>query len=512
MSPAEIFYRARLALRKRTWPGQPEAPDLTRLPELPVEIPDTDVVAEAETFLREGLPDWHGGAPRKVAFDINYREIPGIMEIWKKNRHHHLTVMAAAYAQTKDERFAAEVRRQLADWAEKNPFPIGVNWNQPLEAGIRLIAWVWCERFLGQRIFDDWTSIYQHQQFIRQAHSFGSSANNHLIGEMAGLFVAASAWPVFKESAAWREFAREMLEREILKQTFPSGINREMAFSYHLFTLEFFLMALREGNFSAAYRERVQRMREVIPALTDPGGNLPRYGDSDEGHAFVPSPIGKLPAPLNKTVAFEDAGLYVMVSNDIFVLADAGPHGYLSIAAHAHADALAFTMSVAGQPILVDPGTFIYHGDRQWRDYFRSTRAHNTVVVHDRDQSTMAGAFLWSTQAKTTVHEWTGNKLVASHDGYRPIIHRRTFRLEGDVLTIEDAGVERAMLSYHLAPECRVEGDVIHRDGVRVRVTMPGMKLEQGWYSPRFGVKQESLVLRSSFSGSFTTKFEVLRG
>ena len=41
----------------------------------------------------------------------------------------------------------------------------------------------------------------------------------------------------------------------------------------------------------------------------------------------------------------------------------AGPHGFLSIAAHAHADALSVEVRHGGVEILVDPGTYCYHGE-----------------------------------------------------------------------------------------------------------------------------------------------------
>ncbi len=91
---------------------------------------------------------------------------------------------------------------------------------------------------------------------------------------MAGLFIAASVWPFFPDSARWQALGRKILEREVSRQTFPSGLNREQAFSYHIFSLEFFLLAGLEAErlavpFSPAYQEWVRRMLEVIPLLAD---------------------------------------------------------------------------------------------------------------------------------------------------------------------------------------------------------------------------------------------------
>lgn len=217
--------------------------------------------------------------------------------------------------------------------------------------------------------------------------------------------------------------------------------------------------------------------------------------------------------------AFPQGGYYVLgqdfeTENEIRIVADAGPLGYLSIAAHGHADALAFTLSVGGHPILVDPGTYAYHTERTWRDYFRGTRAHNTVVVDGQDQSVIGGSFLWLKRAHVTVERFEekgGTQiLVASHDGYRrladPVTHRRTLVYDTTrrVLTVRDELECRTehdlQVRWHFAPECRLTQDerYIHvaRAGVRVAL-LPAQGLEvrshlgdrralEGWHSCAF--------------------------
>jgi hypothetical protein len=569
------------------------------------------VVAEAERYLRgeyrmlnlsfqESPLDWHRDPQtgRRALFEfglgldfLDPRLVGNIKYVWEKNRHHHLTLLALAWALTKQDRFANEIQAQLRDWVKHNPFPLGINWASSLELGIRLISWVWIERLLrGSAVHPSlfgsegalWSAIYWHQWMVAKNHSHGSSANNHIVGEMAGLFVAASVWPAFGDSKHWQELSRKMLEREIIKQTFPSGINRELAFSYHIFSLEFFLLALAEAErcaapFSDAYRARLTRMLEIMPQLMDSGGNLPRFGDGDEGMAVqlqaptercdgwlyrvgralvgakVPTLKGGALAaailgfdsvpkaewmPERDSVGFEDAGIYVLTFDratprEVFVLADAGPHGYLSTAAHAHADALSFTVSVGGEPILIDPGTFDYLMDEHWRSYFRSTRAHNTLVVDDLDQSTQAGLFLWAQKARTTVHSWkvtdSGAHLVASHDGYAGVgvIHQRSLELHGDVVTVLDtlrgSGEHRVMLCFHTAPECRVERLaptvlMISRDGVQVRLTVSGdLAVEivrggqnAGWYSSGYGLKQETFSIFAHMRGPVPASFKTV--
>ena len=104
--------------------------------------------------------------------------------------------------------------------------------------------------------------------------------------------------------------------------------------------------------------------------------------------------------PMAKPSRFADAGITLLRADgdgipEIWCRCDGGPHGYLSIAAHAHADALSVELRYGGVEILADPGTYCYHGEPAWRSYFRSTAAHNTLELDGRNQSSDGGPFLW---------------------------------------------------------------------------------------------------------------------
>ena len=111
--------------------------------------------------------------------------------------------------------------------------------------------------------------IRWHQQYLAAFRSRGSSANNHVIAEAAGQLVASCAFPWFRESERWRRTSAHLLERELLRNTFPSGINRELASDYHCFVAELGLVAAVEaeasrssaepGSLAAAVRDGGQR-------------------------------------------------------------------------------------------------------------------------------------------------------------------------------------------------------------------------------------------------------------
>ncbi len=141
---------------------------------------------------------------------------------------------------------------------------------------------------------------------------------------------------------------------------------------------------------------------------------------------------------------FPNAGYYILgdrfeTNREVRIVADAGPLGYLSIAAHGHADALSFTLSVGGKEILIDPGTYAYHTQRVWRDYFKGTSAHNTVRVDGVDQSVSGGNFLWVKHAQAQVDRASsarrssiaGPRVTTATRGLKhPVTHRREIQFE----------------------------------------------------------------------------------
>jgi uncharacterized heparinase superfamily protein len=241
---------------------------------------------------------------------------------------------------------------------------------------------------------------------------------------------------------------------------------------------------------------------------------------------------------------FEHGGYAVLGSrfgtcDELKLVADAGPLGYLSIAAHGHADALAFTLSARGQELLIDPGTYAYHTQRDWRDWFRGTAAHNTVIVDGENQSVIGGSFMWLHKARATLEavELTAERDVwqASHDGYRrlrdPVTHRRRIELDHARAvvvvhdTLECSGAHVAAMHWHVAEsaQARVDGDsvVIEAPNVGLRMTMPdarnrpvllhgSVEPRGGWVSRRFGSKLPTTQVVWSHSFAGTTQWRTV--
>jgi hypothetical protein len=511
-------------------------------------------------------PDTGVTGPAIFAGDIaiTNRDLVGdIKHVWELNRHLHLVRLAQAWAISGEERWLQALDTQLRSWLRQCRPELGPNWTSSLELGIRLINWalVWqlvggdASRLFagddGARLRDDWlASIHAHCSHIARHLSRHSSANNHLIGELAGLFTAAVVWPCWEQSAGWLEQARAELEQEAQAQFSRDGVNREQAFAYHVFSSEFLFVAGLAGQaagvrFSHAYWSTLQRALRFLRSVRDVAGNVPNVGDADDGivfrldahggaraaqllalgesvfgaqaaqHAGVRWLLHALPGPRPEADhhdpgtgwAFPDGGYLVFGADfggprEIKGLLDCGPLGYLGIAAHGHADALSLSLSVGGEECLIDPGTYSYWQDQKWRDYFRGTSSHNTVRIDGQDQSLSGGRFMWLKKANATIermpqspHEFD---FRGSHDGYLrlpdPVRHLRSVRFDAATATLvvrdEFAAKKhhQAEIFWHFAP------------GLNVRLT-----------SGALHVRGKGFALQMQASGA-DLKLELVRG
>jgi hypothetical protein len=624
MSPGEVAWRVREQALRRSWSRRQVRPgQLAALPAFPAgerrftsvlppgaasRVPEparAAIIADAEQLmagqwemlgvLRSDMkePDWfldpatgRRSAPEAYAFSLNHRDeaaVGNIKQVWEASRLQHLTLLAMAWYLTGEDGYAERVDAQLRDWWQQNPFLSGIHWTSGIELGVRLVNWAWIRRLLAQwpgaaDLFEHndlaLHQIHWHQQYLAAFESRGSSANNHLIAEAAGQLAASCAFPWFPESQRWRRESAALLERSLRDNTFPSGINRELASDYHGFVAELGFFASIEA---AAAHQPVSddcwrllcAMTDGIAALVDARLRPPRQADSDEGrvtlldapaHNRWPALLAlggalfgrqewwpSLPAKAGSELAgallgaprpaagrastrpwrFADAGLTILRSApaggpEIWCRCDGGPHGFLSLAAHAHADALSVEVRHDGVDVLADPGTYCYHGEPEWRSYFRSTAAHNTAEIGGRSQSVEGGPFMWQRQARASESEASELSWTAEHDGYAalrpPASHRRSVRLHPagpsiEITDVIDGAGHEVRLFFHLGPEVMAELAAgaatltwpAAGGAGGARLELPGeldWSLHRGetdpilgWYSPSLGLRVPAFTL-----------------
>ena len=616
MSLPEVGFRVQQFLQKkqekRKQVGLIPSYTLAQLPTPLLSIGETTIDLTNTTIDIFGLPfdysqpiNWHldiasqRAFPRTFAKDINIRteEYGSAKHVWEVNRLQFLPLIALRYRQTHDEQFLRQFQELVTQWTEANPYLLGVNWYSNIEVNIRLIVWFFCWEIMEASrlvevnatfrsfIYKIWIpTIYLHCKYSHENPSKFSSANNHLISEHAGLFVAASYWK-FTESDNWAAHARKGLEEEIVTQHSPQGINKEEAAEYIQFITDFFLIPYVVGertgqNFSQRYQKQLANILDYIFQLMDMQGNLPFYGDEDDGKVmlFESQPTDNFKSLLtsgvilfknpvwkslsdgmdnknlvlfgekgrrifeevqveerpSKSRFYPEEGHFVLRTSqedqEIYVHMDVAELGFLSIAAHGHADALSFVLHVDGHPVITDVGTYTYHTEPEWRSYFIGTLAHNTIRVDGQDQAKSTGPTMWIQhyQPKVIHHETSETKdmVIAEHNGYKNlgVTHRRELSLDktsGVLRIVDDVILERPGkhtldVPFHLHPAVTVDTTdtgvfVLKTDGARNVTVYPDKALTLsvvkgethpilGWYSASFQKKCPTLVLHGAIN------------
>jgi hypothetical protein len=427
-------------------------------------------------------------------------------------------------------------------------------------------------------------AIRAHATHVETYLSHFFAPNTHLTGEALGLLYAGTLFPELRDAPRWQATGMRILLAQLERQVLPDGVHFEQATCYQRYTAEiylhFMILAARQGVALPAWvAERVQRLVDVLVALRRPDGTLPAMGDADGGwllpltsrrpddargvfstaaalfgradyhwaaDGVAPETAWLLgraghdacerlqPAPPAgpPSRAFAQGGIVVMRSGwdtqAHQLIFDAGPLGCPSNAGHGHADLLAIQCSVFGRPVLVDGGTYTYTAEPAWRDFFRGTAAHSTVLVDGVGQAIPAAPFKWQTRPAARLARWTSidslDNADGSHDGYRrlpdPVTHRRQVRFVQRrywvlIDDFEGATEHTIDLCFQFAPiEVRVDAGLWTRarvDGgagtglllrpwatapLKVEVHEGELEPRRGWVSPDYGVRQPAPLVR----------------
>jgi heparinase II/III-like protein len=510
---------------------------------------------------------------------------------WELNRHQWLARLGAAYRLTGDERYAETFAEDVRAWMRANPPGIGINWSSSLEAALRLISWCWAMVFfrgskaLSPELFGEMLGgIRAHASHVERYLSYYFAPNTHLTGEALGLFYAGTVFPALRPARRWRALGARILLEQLERQVLPDGVYFEQSTCYQRYTVEtylhFMLLAARNGvALPPTVGERVQRLVDVLVALRRPDGSMPAIGDADGGwllplaqrapddfrgvfstaaalfgrsdyawaaRGLAPETVWLLgpdgvkafdglrqvPPGAPASRLFAEGGLVVMRSGwdagAHQLVFDVGPLGCPFNAGHGHADLLSIQCSVFGQPCLVDAGTYGYTAEPRWRDFFRGTTAHSTVVVDGLGQAVPAGPFKWDARPRARLQRWQSTEAVddaeATHDAYSrladPVVHRRRvlFVKPGYWVVVDDLDgrAEHAVeLRFQFAPiEVTVGPDLWARARVSAgrglllkpfaTASLKGDVHEgelapiQGWISPDYGRRAPSPALTYS--------------
>jgi hypothetical protein len=450
-------------------------------------------------------------------------------------------------------------------------------------------------------------SLIDHGRHIRRnIERYDGITSNHTLADYTGLLYLGLLFPELVDASDWVDVGTAGVVECMEFQVAGDGVDFENSIAYHRLVLEMFLgcyvlCARNDCPLPDPYRHSLERMLEFVHHYTRPDGLAPLVGDTDDGRLQILSQyfawhpqdhcyllrigaamfgrpdfaevaegapgaleeamwllgpcagegtVQRLGARLPRaSCAFPISGRYVMRHGDHYALILADEVGTAGLGNHKHNDIFSFELTVDGVPIFVDPGSFQYTSDLASREAFRSTCAHNTLMVDGVEQNEPIGPFGMRADARVSVATWfngsTHDVFEASHTGYArlsdAVIHRRRIALMRDPFTfvVLDSIVcrlEHLVESFlHAAPGAQVRklaqqnvdarleelvarvrqtmrtgevldvrpeagrvvtiGDV---DLIVLPVNWSSLANEDGWISPRYGQRVPAPVLRLS--------------
>lgn len=496
LTPAQIADRAaRVARRKLTLWGPSGEPALALVSGSAGPQPGWGLAREAGPWSQEYEAAAQMGARivegrftfvgRTVVVD--HHALPwndsGLSQLWRFHLHYfdYVAELAAYAGQGPDQRsLAATTLRNLAsEWIAANPYAGGDGWH-PYTVSRRLVNWIAAAHMFAPELSSNdfnrsfLASISQQARYLA-GNLERDVRGNHLLANLRAL-VCCGVFLDGAEAAHWEQASLNHLRLEVAEQVLPDGGHFERNPGYHLVVLRDLIdvacwLEQRDHGQPTWLGHALERMLDYLVAILPPSHEVPMIKDTAWDQA--PDPNAMLAAgcivlgngrwkrtedfPLYAAVtcgevgwdrfrkqtvvstsirstALPDTGHYVL-RDDLrgdFLIFDAGEPCPPYLPAHAHADLLSYELTVSGTRVIVDSGVYEY-APGAWRDYFRSTRAHNTVEVSGQNQSEVWGSFRTARRAKPSRVSWQPEAervlVAAEHNGYvrlrPPITHRR---------------------------------------------------------------------------------------
>jgi hypothetical protein len=244
--------------------------------------------------------DWHLDPktrkpwPKKFWGNINIRDksLGGVKFVWEINRLYCLFSLGLCFHLTRQEKYGEAIGRLIQSWNDQNPYPMGVNWTSGIEAGVRLTNLVWALSFLQDYEFSSKERkaincfVWCHARHLHRYPSRYSSANNHLLAEGFGLFVAGIYFPHLPGADIWLEQGKKIMDAEGERQILADGGSFEYSTTYLSFVCDFFLLyrqicVQNDLPFNYGIDVRLSAACDFISTIMDAGGNIPNIGDQD---------------------------------------------------------------------------------------------------------------------------------------------------------------------------------------------------------------------------------------
>jgi len=430
-------------------------------------------------------------------FDWRSRwEITDKSALWNFNLHYFefLFPLVKVWKNTSEKRYLNKTIEMICGWIDNNPKGSYPGWASYTIA-LRIVTWISYYGYVAEALSEDFRKKFLfslHDQYLYlSTHLEKDILGNHYFENLKSLVFAAL---FFKDSAVVDKALMDFKD-ECKEEILTDGMHFELSPMYHKIIFEGMLRiaaALRGvGQPDKDIESYLQSMLDVaysfekgldrVPLFNDGGNNVAKSLE-----ALVATAEMYFGLKPNFKDRFEASGFYIFNMNSDGktwkLIVDAGQPGPKYIPGHAHCDTMSYELFCDGTPVVVNCGTYAYQCKE--RSFFRSTAAHNTVMVNGKEQSQCWGAFRVAKRSYTKVNSVTENSITMEMTDAYGQRCKRTIKIRPDQIEVTDESPGAKLDAYvHIAAPIKLDGS-------------GDKEVSEQPYAPDYGLKQNIICYR----------------
>lgn len=430
--------------------------------------------------------------------------------LWNFNLHYFEFLMSFvnAYKLTNDRKYLEAVETSISAWIDHNPKEAAGDGWASYTIALRVVYWLDCWIYLGEQMnasFKERMLESMYEQYSHLARNLEKDLlANHYFEDLKALVLCA----VFFQDSKMLHRALTEFKKQCQEQILADGMHFELSPMYHKIILESLLrvaLALRSvGKQDEMVESYIQPMLNVAYTFEEGLERIPLFNDGGNNVAKSLETLLKTARDYfnvspEKANCLPASGYYFFERDGWRLIVDAGQPGPRYNPGHAHCDAMSFELFRDGKPVLVNCGTYAYQS--QDRSFFRSTAAHNTVMVNGQEQSQCWGAFRLGKRSRTNVIDVGIEGITMRMCDQNGHIVERSIRWNDTELVIKDQSEGQMLrVDTHIGGEYDI-------DKIRICSGNQALKpqIKNCWYSTEYGRKEEVIDLICEANSSVTT-------
>ncbi|MBQ9342442.1 MAG: alginate lyase family protein [Lachnospiraceae bacterium] len=415
--------------------------------------------------------------------------------LWNYNLHYleYLVPLFSLWESTNNEKYKEKSNAILNDWYENGS--IKADSNQPYTISLRIVNMLIISEAVTdkQKLYDSIYAQYRYLLKHQEKHLLG----NHYLENLKAIVICSV---VYGEESIYKTYIGKFF-RELDEEITDDGLHFELSLMYHKIVLEDIIrvaLVLKEAK-KTEYQKvlgYIQKMATALYSLEYGMDRTPLFNDAGDNIAKPTSSLLKVCKQLGIEPEEKDniAGYYKLYDEKIAIIVDCGELSPAYMPGHAHCDCLSFELFYNGKPIFVNSGTYQYQGNK--RSYFRSTRAHNTVMINGHEQSELWGEHRAARRIKKVDCKADNKSITGEYINYLGEKHSRRIVFDNGLTVIDRTGGGGESF-LHLATGIRCVEGLIRVDDLEIIIEPINaeMRIEESQYAANFGFTEDNVAL-----------------